>query len=230
MTTKNKIEALADLDRKHAEAREKLEREYTARDSLGVNVDGFEPPSVFVHRLYGTEGSIHFKRCEYASIAKGKGPTPALLRDLLAAHSPLPMVRFEDGCVSYRLESSLKEKERERGRVIPIEPVSFRVELNSFDQRVTAEWCAMLGDAPWYFQVSFPLYGHKRKLGVPDASAEHDRHGRITKIERATWRNGPPGLQVNRYRSGSFDTFPSLVLWWHRADAGIDIPALLESE
>ncbi len=218
-------DALAKLDKEHEAKKAKLTREYAVSQRIGVDIAGFESPLIHYHAkpLNGAVGMLWFKAPSYSSIATGKAPTRELLRDLLKAHPPLPCVRHTDGVfVSYHVESESTET---RGTSVPIFPVLFRVGLNSFDTSLAVEWFAPLGDETWHFQIKYPPYGHP--LGQPVTSAERDGHGRITRILEASWKNGPAGMQISKYASGSFDTFPSLVLWWHRG-VELDIPSLIQ--
>lgn len=228
MGPKTREQALAELDEKVACDREKLEREYDARERIGVDVSGYETPFIHYGKLYDTAGSVHFGRCNYQSIKTGKDPDTALLRALLAAHPPLPLVRYKRGTVSFRSLGGLTDDERDGGEVTPVFPVRFRVQLNWFNSSLTAKWEATLGDARWRFEVSFPAFGLVRRLGYPVARANRDDRG-ITSILEASWRSDVPGIQVTKYASGSFDAFPDLVLWWHEG-VELDVAALLEIE
>lgn len=226
MSTTPREAALAAFEKEANEKRVALEREWDVRDLLKDVVEGFEPPFIHYYKLYGQVGSIKFGQPRYSSIQKGAGPTPALLKTLLDTFPPLPLVRYRNySGLTYRTEAGLTEKERAEGETTPVFPVTFRVNLNSYNQGIVVEWTAMLGESSWEFQAEFNLFGMP-PLGYPQSEVDRDREGKITRVRSTNWQGGPPGINVTKYASGSPETFPTLVLWWHHG-ADLDVPALM---
>lgn len=183
-------ERVAELEKRHAEARESLDREMAllklVPDSMLAELEVMAHP----HKLWDRAGSLHFKYQQYESIRKGRQPE---MRDALALsqlYLPVEMALYRDGCVSFRtLEDARRELEKAQSRMAdghetsatytPIAAFVVSYELASYSLRVTLSFIGSTPVGPVEFKFEFPVYGDVAKaLGSPSirwSSVDYDR-------------------------------------------------------
>jgi len=236
-TKQQELDKLAqDTEGKRAE----IEAKYVILDQMAGIIEGYEPPSIHYGQLYGSNGSIHFRGCDYESIRKGKSPDRDLLAALLKAFPPQPKVQVRDGCLSYR--PAVKEW---KGELLDVCPITVHVEVFQ-GLTATYEWFARLCTAPawvrdhgiaqecldelWRFEVTFPL--GRTELGSVRTEVERDKYGTIMRYTRCEFLpnyDKPLDAQVVKWASGGMQYPNSFELWWD-VDGGkeVDFPATVK--
>lgn len=221
-------EELAKLEQATAQKRAELEREYAIRDLLGAVADGYRPPSIHFHRLYGSRGSIHFQPETYSSLRKAdeKQPDAELLRALLASFPPLPCVKVSDSSTSFRPDFGESYSTEQR----PVEEyecygVTVRVETLQ-DIRAQIEWYTRLADGEvWSLRFTVPWY--QTDFGQLDMIANrYAGHGPVSSWERCELQPKHDAQRIC-WASGAPEYPNSFTLYWDRdSGARLDFPAI----
>lgn len=222
--TQNLQAEIDKLTQQHEQKIAELKREHEVRALLGEQIDGYEPPSIHFYPLYGARGSITFKGCPYESIRKGKAPDADLLRYLLATFPPLPCVKVNDGCTSFRPD--LGESYSREDRAVDEYDcfgVIVRVETHQ-EHTAKIEWYTSLGGEIWKIAVSVPWYA--TDFGQLDMAAKRWPDGKVIRWERCELRPKHDAQRI-RWASGSSEYPNEFTLYWDRdTGASLDFPAL----
>lgn len=220
---KTLTEELSALEKKSAKEAADLRAKHEVLKHL-PDIGEYAPPSVHMYALYGAAGSLHFRHQRYSSIAEGKSPDPALLRQLLAAFPPVDALLWRDGSVSFRPEP---ETYTNNGEIKEIAPVQFRIQPSEYSRTVDVQWWSTVGERLMRFEVEFPMHEYAAKLGT--LNIQYVRmfgRGEIRRIESQHFTPAN-GASYIRYASGDHKTPGEVIVYWPR-DAAIDPVAILE--
>jgi hypothetical protein len=212
------------LDKKYEQDVEALKRKHSILTFLGDLIDGYEQPSVFYRRLYGSVGIVNLIRCHYDSLRKGKDPDRALLLEAMRRFPPMPVQKIKDrGTTSFRPAGNM-DGVSEEAEITNVYPVTVRIETYIQPAR-TFEWYALLNNELWEFKVEFAPW--KTDLGSLDMKANYypgsDKVASWEKCEfYPKW-----GAQRIRWASGSRDASNSFTLYWYE-DAELDFAQMVK--
>lgn len=215
---------LGNLDKKHAEAVEEARIKHEVLSKL-PDVEGYAPPSIHRYKLYGSQGSIHYRMQRYPSIAEGNNPDVALLRRLLEFAPPVETVKHKDGCTSFRPEPESYENS---GEYADVDPVLIDMNPSQYGQEITVKWFGLIGADLWIFEVEFPY--HNPKVGIPNFRWNRYAGGRgdISSVEFIGFVPKPYGAKYIKWAGGTNKDPGHLTVYWERGH-NTDVPALFES-
>jgi hypothetical protein len=221
----NLAEELARIEKKAADDKERIEKEYAILQLIGPDVSSYETPHIHPWRLYGSRGSIKFSAPFSSSLARGKAPDADLLKFLLGKFSPVPLVQVKDGCTSFR---PAFHETKQGQTVLDVFPVTVYIETTNSPQ-AKFEWYANFAGEVWNFEVVFPL--HQTDLGRLEVRYEyHDRWNNPDNrtVEHCDFHPNH-GAQRIRWASVGRQYTNNFTLWWDM-DSGkvVDLPAIAQ--
>jgi hypothetical protein len=224
---------IEELKAKHARKEVELRRRHEVLAYLGDAFEGYGKPSVYFCRLYGKRGHVSFHHCRYSSIQRGKNPDAVLLRKLLERFPAVPVLRYKDGCTSFRPEVQAEKdaaKNPESGRTVDLYecgPVTVKLEPASYSQSAKFEWVTPIGEELWDMSAEFPLFGVD--LGELTLRYKTYPDGEIAGVKTCEFRPKWDAQRI-RWASGDHKTPNSFTLFWDRDTAkGLDYGAMVKS-
>jgi hypothetical protein len=225
----NLQEELKKLEQQQQEKRAELETKYRVMQQLGV-AEGYEPPMVFVHKLYGTVGSVKFDTAFAETLAKGKQPDGELLRALLEQFPPVTTVLVSDGCKSFRPDYlEVGRAEEWKGTVAEVYGVQVDVEPSTFSRTdVQFKWFAKIDGEVWRFEVVVPEY----RASVGSLSIRYVRYadGEISRCESVSFSPADSNATYIKWASGSSKEPNHLTVYWDvTSGKSVDFPAYIKA-
>ncbi len=203
-------EELLKLEADTAVKREALMRKHAVLSSgLSVLLDGYQSPFIHHSKHYGRVGSIAIHGTDYAPLRDGKEPDAALLRALLDAYPPVPMLLIKDGCTSFRPQQTHGARTGES--VEEVYPILCRLDEVDRGGWVKIEWTSRLNGDLWEFSVGFPL--GKTNLGRL-ALKSRVRSGEITSWEHCEFTPSCGNARRIRWASGGRQYPNTFTVYW----------------
>ncbi len=218
-------EAIAKLEREHAEKIAKTQQEHAVRAALmaivGEGIAGYAEPRIYVSSLYGRVGAIRFAHNRFRlSTDTERDPDRALFNVLSEALPALPRTKWKDSCLSFRSTAyvdALPDAKVERADLTPVAPWLVKADPNHFSESVTVSWLAVLAGQVWEIEIDYPRYSCQ--IGTWDLHAKRTSHGEIDHVVRcnlqAKFPEAPEPPQVVKWGSGGPTSFNSFTLWWY---------------
>jgi len=225
---------LQELKEKYAKKEAELLREHKIRNILGNTFDGYEKPFIHFSKLYGTSGliAVNYNRFQYGQ-NKPRNPDTALLRALIQKFPAVPILKYKDGCLSFRPEQQAEQdaaKAIENGITVDLYecgPVTVRIDPAHFSQSASFEWVAEIDGGLWRIQVEFSMYAVE--LGTLDLKFATYPDGEVKRVERCQF-NPAWDAQVIRWGRGDEKTPNSFTLYWDRDTAAtLDYSAMVKA-
>lgn len=217
-TLEEKLKALESDTVSKREALIRVHEAYALLPQIGE----YASPSIHFYKLYGTVGGVHYGVQRYPSIADGKSPDVALLRQLMQALPPLPVIKWKEGCTSFRLEPESYES---NGEATDVDPVLVDVKPGDLYNICVVRWLAMVGSDPWRIEVDMPIYGNT--LGRLELKYKrYGGHGEISSVEKCDFTPSRYG-KVVKWGSGDRKTPNTFTVYWDRGQL-TDVPSFWE--